>query len=106
MERNKVYVVKSVNVDKNSVILPEDEGLGVFLTYDEAKVCFDKIVSDLKELYEDFDPDDVDTRIDENGGLNSFWIYNQEVGFCDFVGLYECEHGQWNGWDMNWFNKQ
>ena len=50
---DKVYVVKSVNADKSSVILPDDVGLGVFLTYEDAKVCFDRIVSDLKELYEE-----------------------------------------------------
>ena len=96
METNKVYVVKSVNVDKNSVILPEDEGLGVFLKYEDAKDCFDRNVSDLKELYEDYDPDDVVIRTDAGSGLHGFWIYNQFVGFCDFEGLYECELGKWN----------
>ena len=29
----KVYVVKSVLVDKDSLILTDDKGLGVYLTY-------------------------------------------------------------------------
>ena len=92
----KVYVVKSVNVDKDSFIMTDDMGLGVFLTYKDAKVCFDKNVSDLKELYEDYDPDEVKITIDERGGLKDFWIYNKSIGFCDYVGLYECEFGKWN----------
>ena len=33
----KVYVVKSVLVDKDSLILREEKGLGVYLTYEDAK---------------------------------------------------------------------
>ena len=103
---DKIYVVKSVNVDKNSVILPDDDGVGVFLTYEDAKTCFDWNVSELKEYYKEYDPHDVKIMLYQDEGFNSFWIYNPEVGYCDFVGLYECEFGKWNGRDVNWFKKQ
>ena len=92
----KVYVVKSVLVDKDSLILRDDKGLGVYLTYEDAKEQFDKVVSDLKEYYEE-DPGEYVFSIDDCG-LNSFFSY-YEVGdnqyFCDFVGLYEFEVGKW-----------
>lgn len=93
----KVYVVKSVLVDKDSLILRDDKGLGVYLTYEDAKEQFDKVVSDLKECYEG-DPGEYIIHIDAGCGLNDFFSYHR-VGdnqyFCDFVGLYECEVGKW-----------
>jgi len=95
METKTVYVVKLVLVDKESVVLTEEKGLGVYLTYEDAKKQFDKVVSDLKELYED-DLNGYVFHVDDGRGLNDFYAYHEGYQFCDFVGLYECEIGKWN----------
>lgn len=102
---DKVYVVKSVNTDKDSLILTDDMGLGVFLTFEDAKICYDLNVKELKELYEKYDPDSVYIYEDKEISVPffSFYIHCDYTGFSDYVGLYECEIGQWNDTDLKDF---
>lgn len=101
---DKVYVVKSVNVDEKSVILPDCQGIGVFLTYEDAKRCFDMNVRDLKELYQDNDPDDYDIYEEKDGECEDCYFYyrNPNTGYeySDYVALYQCKIGQWEGKDL------
>lgn len=98
---DKVYVVKSVNVDEDSFIIHDDNGVGVFLNYEDAKICYDLNVKDIKELYEDYDPDTIVSYEDkENEGRYFFYIHCNETDFSDLVGLYECTIGQWGNTDV------
>lgn len=99
----KVFVVKSVNVCDDSRIMTDDKGIGVFATYEEAKKCFDKNVTDLKEIYEgaQYEMEDV---IENTSPYNEpyteefYAYYTDRRGYhnCDYVTIYECKLGEWN----------
>lgn len=102
---NKVYVVKSVNLNDlgegEDLFLLDDNGLGVFLTLEEAEACFKKTVDDLEELYgesDDFITDEISDYVNEGNMLKGYYCHYINKGFeyADFVGLYECTIGVWN----------
>jgi hypothetical protein len=94
----KVYVVKSVNTDEFGV-MADDKGLGVFLTYEEAKECFRQNVADLQELYEEEEIEYYDCSVpDDDGNDWEFYAryYRNGKPITDYVAIYECEIGEWN----------
>ena len=91
----KVYVVKSVNTDELGV-MTDDKGLGVFLTYEEAKECFEQNVADLQELYEAEEIEYIDCSDDDNDGEFYARYYQNGRVITDYVAIYECEIGKWN----------
>ena len=97
---DKVYVVKSVNVDERSVIMPDCKGIGVFLTYEDAKRCFDMNVNELKELYQENDPDEYDIHEEKDGECEDCYFYNSTYEHSDYVALYHCKIGQWEDKDL------
>lgn len=95
-----VYVVKSVNVDEGSVILPDCKGIGVFLTYEDAKRCFDMNVNELKELYQEYDPEEYNIWKEKDEECDAYHFYNRECGCADYIALYQCKIGQWEDIDL------
>lgn len=97
---DKVYVVKSVNVDNETHILPDHKGIGVFLNYEDARKCLDQNIKELMDLYnkvdnplgvEIFEKEDKDFE----GCLFCYCGNSDELTCCDFIGLYHCEIGKW-----------
>lgn len=95
--KTTLFVVKSVNTTDKGDVMTDENGIGIFLSMDEAKECFKTIVDDLLDLYnERYERLGIKTDVIVNGTFEFYAREESDDRCVDYVIISEVPIGKWN----------